>query len=255
MGSSAENDAMREVEQCPVRFAESLPQSVEVAARGVKAKAPYKAMAIRAALIWRTEELARNAYAALQRGDLAAAIVLARAVVECTALMARLVHVVFERSKATEEELDYTLNKMLLGWKSPSDMPEAFNILTPIDHLNRQAPGVRRAYDLMSEFAHPNWSGVSSLFSRTDREKYVTHFGRFETKQEALRAKAVSALAACLAIFEFDYNKFADVMPVWLAELERLWPAGAPDHWPSWEVSQRRTVSWQMSMPRSNSRS
>jgi hypothetical protein len=39
----------------------SLPQSVDVAALGVKSKAPFQLLCTREALIWRTEELARTA--------------------------------------------------------------------------------------------------------------------------------------------------------------------------------------------------
>jgi predicted trehalose synthase len=47
------------------RLRSSLPQSVDVAALGVKSKAPFQLLCTREALIWRTEELARNACDAL----------------------------------------------------------------------------------------------------------------------------------------------------------------------------------------------
>jgi hypothetical protein len=103
-----------DIRQTLANLAGSLPRSVGVAAIGVISKAPYKALAVREALIWRTEELGRGAYEMFPRGDLASAILLTRGVVECTALMARLAQVVFERATLTEEQLHETPS-----WNAP----------------------------------------------------------------------------------------------------------------------------------------
>jgi hypothetical protein len=118
MAVPEEIDLEADIRQTLANLAGSLPESVDVVAIGVRSKAPYKALAVREALIWRTEELGRGAYEMFQRGDLASAILLTRGVVECTALMARLAQIVFERTTMTENELQETLSRMLLGWKS-----------------------------------------------------------------------------------------------------------------------------------------
>ena len=216
-------DREAEVRKSLANLAVSLPQSVDVAALGVLDKAPYKAMVVREALIWRTEELGRGAYESFQRGDLASAILLTRGVVECTALMARLSQVVFERASMSQAELDEVLSRMLLGWKSNEpDMQQAFNVLTLLKHLDKRFGPVTEAYEHLSEFAHPNWGGVTYLFSRTDREKFITYFGRFKDNTLAPRRHALNALAALLAIFELDYNLLAKTIEAWLPELEKL---------------------------------
>jgi hypothetical protein len=220
---SEDVDLEAEVRQRLANLAGSLPESVDVAALGVLDKAPYKALAIREALTWRTEELGRGAFEMFQRGDLASAILLTRGVVECTALMARLAQVVFERAAMTHAELHETLSRMLLGSKAyQPDMPQAFNVLTLLEHLGKRVGPVTKAYEQLSEFAHPNWGGVTHLFSRTDEQKFITYFGRFEDKTLAPRTHALNALAASLAIFELDYNLFAKTMEAWLPELEKL---------------------------------
>ena len=51
-------------------LSQSLPELIDVAALGVRSKAPYQLLVVREALIWRTEELARNACNALEaEGD------------------------------------------------------------------------------------------------------------------------------------------------------------------------------------------
>jgi len=63
-----------------------LPASVSVAALGVRQKTPFQLLVAREAMIWRTEELARAACDMLKSKNLAAAILLTRAVVENAAL-------------------------------------------------------------------------------------------------------------------------------------------------------------------------
>jgi len=41
------------------RVSQSLPDKIEVASLGVREKVPFKALAVREALIWRAEEMAR----------------------------------------------------------------------------------------------------------------------------------------------------------------------------------------------------
>ena len=78
---------------------ESLPQSVDAAALGVRSKAPFQLLCTREALIWRTEELARTACDALERDDFTAAALLARATVESAALAWRLMEVLRARAR------------------------------------------------------------------------------------------------------------------------------------------------------------
>jgi hypothetical protein len=121
MGEESAAEMMAEVEQRLALLAASLPDSISVAALRVAAKAPYKVLALREALIWRTEDLARGAHQMLKQGDFASAIILARAVVESAAVMARLAKEVLGRGKATDEQLDETLMTLLMGWKMPGE--------------------------------------------------------------------------------------------------------------------------------------
>src|SRR5499427_3672326 len=88
------------------RLRNSLPSSVDAAALGVWSKAPFQLLCTREALIWRTEELARNACDALERDDLAAAAILTRAITESTALTWRLMEVLDARAKYSTQDLN-----------------------------------------------------------------------------------------------------------------------------------------------------
>src|SRR5438105_2467881 len=107
------------------------PSSISVAALGVQSKAPYLLLAARAALMWRTEELARCACDMLERDDLAAGLILTRAVSESAAFVWRLKELLETRHRYGPEKLHNKLTKMLLGKKSNAvpNLPNTFNIM------------------------------------------------------------------------------------------------------------------------------
>ena len=70
------DDDLKEARARANALGESLPQSVDATALGVRSRAPFQLLCTREALIWRTEELARTACDTLERGDFAAAALL-----------------------------------------------------------------------------------------------------------------------------------------------------------------------------------
>jgi hypothetical protein len=158
-------------------------------------------------LTWRTEELARCACDALENDDVAAGILLTRAVVESTALIWRLKELLEDRRQYTADDLHSALEKMMMGWTNDPDFPNSVNILTMINHMDRQFHGVRERYDELSETAHPNWSGVFGLFAMIDRETYTAQFGRGLRKTTSVGKEiATTALNAYLELFAHTYN-------------------------------------------------
>lgn len=220
---------LAEAREVSARLRASLPSQVEVTALGVCSKAPYQLLVIREALIWRTEELARNACEAFEKEDFAVVALLARAVAESAALVWYLLKVLEERAGYTPDQLNDKLMQLLVGMKrkkdkatepDADDLPEAINVATFVKHINRKLPGFDEAYSLLSEFAHPNWLGVVGLYSQHDEENFRTKFGRGLNDRRGSRL--AHALALGLAAFEIGYNSITEAMPVFLDELEKL---------------------------------
>jgi len=207
----------------------SLPQSVDAAVLGVWSKAPFQLLCTREALIWRTEELARTACDALERDDLAAAALLARAMVENAALAWNLMEVLGDRKRLSPQELNETLVRMLVGSRLWPDAPQALQILGCADRMDKTVPGVRKSYDILSEIAHPNWRGVFGMYAKTDEVKFTAHFGRGLRSNEGTKGAIVTALLGALGLFELAYNRILDGMPEFLAELESIWPDAKTD--------------------------
>ena len=103
-----ERDARREMAEaraCADHLGKKLPPSVSAVALGVKSKAPFQLLWARGALMWRTEELARNACDALERDEFAVAAILTRAVMESAALASKLNEVLAARHSRTPQEV------------------------------------------------------------------------------------------------------------------------------------------------------
>jgi hypothetical protein len=220
---------LAEAREVTARLRAILSSQIEVAALGVRSKAPYQLLVIREALIWRTEELARNACKAIEEEDFSVVALLARGIAESAAMIWYLVKVLEDRIGYTPDELHDKLMQMLVGMKrkkdkamepDADDLPEAINVATFVKHVKRELPGFDEAYNLLSEFAHPNWLGVAGLYSKHDVENFRTEFGRGLNPQRG--RKLAHALTLGLATFEIGYNKITYAMPAFLAELEKF---------------------------------
>jgi hypothetical protein len=198
----------------------SLPPSVDAVALGVISMAPFLLLCTREALIWRTEELARSACDALERDDFAAAAILTRAVTENAALTWKLMAVLDERGKYTPEKMNDLLMRMLAGsgkWEGPKPV----HVMDCLREMDKEVPGVLFGYEALSDMAHPNWSGVSGMYSKT-APNLITRFGRGLRRADRSRAMITSAMCGSLDVFEYAYNRISDLMPAFLAELESI---------------------------------
>jgi hypothetical protein len=217
-------DTVADVRARVGRLRANLPRSIDVAALGVKPKAPFRLLCTREALIWRTEELARTACDALARDDFAAAAILTRAVTENAALAWKLLEVVDARERYTPQQLSEILMRMLAGSKSWPETPNPFHVLDCLRKMDKKIPGVFACYESLSEIAHPNWAGVAGLYSKNDQASFTAYFGRNLRGVDSSRGMKASAMIGSLDAFEYAYNRISELMPAFFSELESIWP-------------------------------
>ncbi len=200
---------------------QSLPNCVDPLGISVKSKIPYKVIAYREALIWRTEEIARSACDMYQRNDLAAAILLTRAASENGAAMWFLYELVRKQVEGVfDSELDVRVERLLMGSRNNSEMPEAMQVLTMLDKAEKAAPGIRKNYESLCEYAHPNWSGTGYLYSKIDKDKILTNFGKNPRGSEGPAGTGLNSLICSLVLFEHAYNAIADILPAFVTACE-----------------------------------
>jgi hypothetical protein len=204
---------------------EIIDQSLPIRADAIlspDSKLPSKALRYRETLIWRMAELSRGAFDNFEKNKTACAILLTRAAVETSAglwfLNAKLEAAV--KAKAVGD-LDNYLSKLVMGSRSDSALPEALNVLKFVDRVEKDVEGFRHQYEILSEFAHPNWAGTVLLYSNTDYINLSTDFGNSIRGMDAPKRIGIINLSVALMIFEQSYNSVADLMPAFIELCKR----------------------------------
>lgn len=189
----------------------SLPKELYAGSFTLKSKIPYKASSFREVLIHRVSDLADVAVELYEANRLVPAFIVTRSVVETTAVA----YWLYQKSsdfieKRDEEAFDEFLMKGMLGSKDGTTKYESYNVLTAVDRLDKEFPGLRDMYNTLCEFTHPNWSGVMGTYSRVEKEKYLLHLGK-EHRQPPL-AFGLAPLIGGLSIFQDYYNALAKIL-------------------------------------------
>lgn len=192
------------------------PSRVDPSNYSVKAKIPTKLADLRAGLLYRVAELASVSIRCLKDAEVAAAIVLARSVLETTAAIWFVTRKV-ERAidKANVDELDDDLMKMLLGFKAskPSpEMPDAINVMTFIKHVGKDIDNIEGVYADLSEYAHPNWAGTAFLYSTPDPVNVWVDYSPTKNNETPRRLVLV-ALEISVVMFEHFHTRIDELLP------------------------------------------
>jgi hypothetical protein len=195
-------------------FRSRLATSVDGFAISPESKTPFKAVWYRESLLWRMTELSTSAYESLEKDLLATGILLTRGAVETAAAVWYLCgKLEAARDSGSLGNVDEDLMSLLMGSRNNPDLPKATNVLTFVDRVNKDVEGFRKQYDGLSEFAHPNWSGTTLLYSKPDPQKPGALFGANIRSSEAAKQIAVVNLSVALMIFERSYDRISEVVP------------------------------------------
>lgn len=201
-----------------------LPERVDAMAVSPTSKLPFKVLVYREALIWRMAELGRSAFQSFERDRLVSAIVLTRAAVETSAALWYLyskVAVAVESNAV--DDIDNHLMKLLAGVatvapktdasKADKTLPRPVKVGAFLKQVEKDIEGFSHQYGILSEYAHPNWSGTVLLYAKHDSENRLTDFGQNIRKGEGTKLIGVVNLSVALAMFETSYNRIADLIP------------------------------------------
>lgn len=128
----------------------------------------------------RIVDLAEGAEAFFREGRLVPGCTLTRSVVETVALH----YTVWKKLTAHSETGDFhgartLLMSVVFGRRDKGDdwPNKSVNVLTAINHLDKQFPGFRSEYDRLSEYVHPGLAGGYGIYVRTESAGLRSYFG------------------------------------------------------------------------------
>jgi hypothetical protein len=199
------------------------PKSVDASSLSPKSKLPFKAMSIRDLLYHRFAELTDVAVRLYESNKVVSASILTRASLETFALL----YYLYKKMQDVVEtnvvgEIDDILMKILFGCKDGSLPIESVNILTAIDHFDKQfGPNkklLRHFYDMLSESSHPNWFGTGGAYGILDQQNRRYILG---TTNHSASTLCVLALLTTLEGFHLYYLKIGEVSEAFIAICDR----------------------------------
>jgi hypothetical protein len=182
-----------------------LPALVPAAGLSLKSMLPFKATSIRELLVHRMSELASTAIFHLESGAVVPGAILTRSAVETVAVL-------FCLNQALEQFLDSPdlakinsfLMSSLVGARWDDHPVQSISVLTLIDKVTKTIPAFRASYDNLSEYAHPNWSGLLGSYGRIDKENHELHLGVRDNATGL--SSAFFVMTATLVTFKYYYN-------------------------------------------------
>ena len=197
----------------------SLPEPVSATKLALKTRIPHTALSLREVLYARMYDISAIAFDQLKSGNSIAGIILTRAALETVALMGMFAIRIREYLQdESEDKLDQFLKSSLLGSKDDSTEIEAINILTFINRVDKENPGLRKMFNDLSEMAHPNWAGTLASYGRFDTKSITLHIERKAMQPPIIFG--LLPLSSALDIFAEQYNESAktvDALYRWYA--------------------------------------
>lgn len=128
-------------------------------------------IAFREILLHRIYDLSDSAIELYNKNKLVPASVLTRAVFETAALLFYgLKKIITANNTKSIDEVRDLLHRGIWGSRIWDEEQKAIQVLTSLDHLDKEYHGVRSAYDNLSEMAHPNVMGTGAAYSNYDLE-------------------------------------------------------------------------------------
>jgi hypothetical protein len=185
---------------------ERLAKKVAAYDLGYVAKLPFKAVSLHELLLHRVADLSETAINLFELKKMVPATIITRAVYETTAILYSLGVKIEEVIRTKDvENIDQFFMKSLFGGRIKNAPIECTNILGAVDRINKKFKHFRDSYDDLSEYAHPNWSGLMGSYGNLVKETATLHLGREASKISVM--VALPLLAASLAIFLHHYDE------------------------------------------------
>jgi hypothetical protein len=205
-----------------------LPRNLDAFALSPDSKLPAKVLRYRESLIWRIAEVGRAAFHEFEGNKLVSGIVLTRAVVETSAALWYLRSKVDDAIKSNEiGDIDTYLVKLNVGIATSPPKPDEGDFPRPVkigkflEQVEKVIEGFSNHYGVLSEFAHPNWAGTVSLYSKYHPENLTIEFGQNIRSGDQAKELGVNSLHAALKFFEATYNNLTDSTPAFVELCQR----------------------------------
>lgn len=181
-----------------------------------KWKAAFRCWMLREVVFWRITDLLTQSCVLYQQGHVLGARILLRSAFET---LATLIYLNLLIQRVVDGQLDFhefskKTSTLLLGSRDNSTTIKSLNIMTILEKCEGRYPELSRLYSILSECAHPSYSGMVEGYSSIDYDEHETHFASRWT--ELYGGQQPRFMNACMEAFRFEYDE------VWIKNMEAL---------------------------------
>lgn len=164
-------------------------------------------------VLYRFVELADATFALLGVGNYLGAIITVRSLQETCSVM-WYINELCQYVVANKELTHFTkqMHRLIVGWKNDDAFPDPPNVLTLINKVDKIVSGYRKHYDILSEYAHPNWHGTMGLFAKTGGKKLKVEFARYIGGKKILMKHIDNALIISIDLLKFIESQYEDIV-------------------------------------------
>ncbi|GHT47369.1 hypothetical protein FACS189440_07660 [Bacteroidia bacterium] len=165
------------------------------------AKIPYKVHLLSELMNCRMLDCCESVNLLIKKNHILPSVALIRAAFENIAVLNRVVLSIRKslESNLLSDNFDELIMKIIFGTRYDEDV-KAINILTQLDMLDKGYQGIRKFYDDLCEFVHPNWDGVEGSYSILQEDKGVKDILKVITKDHPIYNWFVACFIACMQI-------------------------------------------------------
>lgn len=208
------NNNLTKLELLINNIREHLVSSVEASSFPSNTMIPFRTFSLRESLLHRISNLGSNAYDLFYKQNALSGIIIVRSILETVSILYLLTDKIEKAIESNElESFDKYLNRLILGSKNKSTDIKAINVLSGIDSWTKKEKGIRKMYNDLSEFAHPNWWGNLAAMGKVDKDKFRLVLGKENNKWVNLLEIGIISALVVLQSSEDIYNEMADILP------------------------------------------
>lgn len=200
------NDNVLKLKEEIEQLKSSLPKRIDPAFISHISKIPHKVLDLKTALLYRIYDLANDSFELFSKKRFLSGTIVARSLIETVTVLYYLCSKIDKTIKDKDTKyFDEKIMKLILGSRNKITELESINILTIIKSVDKElkVDGKEGAllfcYELMCEYAHPNWKGTAGLYGKPNFEEKYTDFG-FDLQNELKREISIHILPIATAM-------------------------------------------------------
>ena len=187
--------------------------SIKPLSKNIAYKPTFDTDYYRESALYRFIELVESSIHLYRANHLIGAIVLARAAQESFAVLWYINTKLgtFVRTKDLAQ-FRKVMSRLTLGWSNDVEFPEKINVFDCIDSVDKSLEGkFRKHYEMLCEYAHPNYSGTFGAYGSPNEETLEVTLGEYP-RQNNLKKLIETTLIICLSLLETVQDEYEEVI-------------------------------------------